>query len=298
MNSKELLKWAVAELGSDKRLEAELLLCHVLDTNRALLMAHDSDEVTDEKEEAFRQLTQRRKADEPLQYLLGTASFMGLELLVAPAVLIPRFDTERLVEKALQLLEPIEAPTILDVCTGSGAIALALQHYKPKAAVYAGDLSADALNIARQNSKRYSLNVRFRQGNLLEPFNDLKGTLDLLASNPPYITTQEMGELPGDVLQEPRLALWGGHDGLYFYRKIIASAAELLKPGGWLIFEIGWKQGEAVQQLLTEAGFSNIELVQDWQGLDRVACGQMGECQNKYKTDKECMCDDRKILCV
>ena len=277
MNSRELLKWAMAELGSDKRLEAELLLCHVLDTNRALLMAHDTDELAEEKAEAFRELILRRKADEPLQYLIGTASFMGLELLVTPAVLIPRFDTERLVEKALQLIETKEAPIMLDVCTGSGAIALALQHYKPKASVYAGDLSGEALNIAAQNNQRCGLQVQFRQGNLLEPFADLTGRLDLLASNPPYITTQEMGELPGDVLQEPRLALWGGEDGLYFYRKITAAAVTMLKPGGWLIYEIGWMQGEAVQKLLDDAGFVKTEIIKDWQGLDRVVCGQKSE---------------------
>lgn len=277
MNSRELLKWAMAELGSDKRLEAELLLCHVLDTNRALLMAHDTDELAEEKAEAFRHLVLRRKADEPLQYLLGTASFMGLELLVTPAVLIPRFDTERLVEKALQLMETKESPVMLDVCTGSGAIALALQHYKPKASVYAGDLSSEALNIAAQNNQRCGLQVQFRQGNLLEPFADLTGRLDLLASNPPYITTQEMGELPGDVLQEPRLALWGGEDGLYFYRKITAAAVTMLKPGGWLIYEIGWMQGEAVQKLLDDAGFVKTEIIKDWQGLDRVVCGQKPE---------------------
>ena len=277
MNSRELLKWAMAELGSDKRLEAELLLCHVLDTNRALLMAHDTDELAEEKAEAFRELILRRKADEPLQYLIGTASFMGLELLVTPAVLIPRFDTERLVEKALQLIETKEAPIMLDVCTGSGAIALALQHYKPKASVYAGDLSGEALNIAAQNNQRCGLQVQFRQGNLLEPFADLTGRLDLLASNPPYITTQEMGELPGDVLQEPRLALWGGEDGLYFYRKITAAAVTMLKPGGWLIYEIGWMQGEAVQKLLDDAGFVKTEIIKDWQGLDRVVCGQKPE---------------------
>ncbi|MBE6112201.1 MAG: peptide chain release factor N(5)-glutamine methyltransferase [Peptococcaceae bacterium] len=277
MNSRELLKWAMAELGSDKRLEAELLLCHVLDTNRALLMAHDTDELAEEKAEAFRELILRRKADEPLQYLLGTASFMGLELLVTPAVLIPRFDTERLVEKALQLMETKESPVMLDVCTGSGAIALALQHYKPKTSVYAGDLSGEALNIAAQNNQRCGLQVQFRQGNLLEPFADLTGRLDLLASNPPYITTQEMGELPGDVLQEPRLALWGGEDGLYFYRKITAAAVTMLKPGGWLIYEIGWMQGEAVQKLLDDAGFVKTEIIKDWQGLDRVVCGQKPE---------------------
>ena len=277
MNSKQLLQWAVTELGPEKQLEAELLLCHVLDTSRALLMAHNTDAVDEEKADQFRQLILRRKADEPLQYLLGTANFMGLELLVTPAVLIPRFDTERLVEKALQLVESLEAPAMLDVCTGSGAIALALQHDKPKAVVYAGDLSSEALAIAAQNNARCGLSVQFRQGNLLEPFSDLRGRLDLLASNPPYITTQEMGELPGDVLQEPRLALWGGDDGLYFYRKITASAVDLLKPGGWLIFEIGWTQGDAVQKLLEDAGFEKIELIKDWQGLDRVVCGQKSE---------------------
>lgn len=277
MNSKDLLKWAVTELGVEKRLEAELLLCHVLNTNRALLMAHDTDELETEQVEMFRALVVRRKADEPLQYLLGTANFMGLELLVTPAVLIPRFDTERLVEKALKLLEDCEEPAVLDVCTGSGAIALALQQYKPKAAVYAGDLSGEALAVAMQNNTRCGLAVQFRQGNLLEPFADLTGKLDLLASNPPYITTQEMGELPGDVLQEPRLALWGGNDGLYFYRKITAEAGAMLKPGGWLIFEIGWTQGPAVERLLKNAGFEQTEIIKDWQGLDRVVCGRKPE---------------------
>jgi release factor glutamine methyltransferase len=277
MNSKELLKWAMSELGGEKRLEAELLLCHVLNTNRALLMAHDTDELETEQVEMFRALVVRRKADEPLQYLLGTANFMGLELLVTPAVLIPRFDTERLVEKALKLLEDCEEPAVLDVCTGSGAIALALQQYKSKATVYAGDLSGEALSVAMQNNTRCGLAVQFRQGNLLEPFADLTGKLDLLASNPPYITTQEMNELPGDVLQEPRLALWGGNDGLYFYRKITAEAGAMLKPGGWLIFEIGWTQGPAVEQLLKNAGFEQTEIIKDWQGLDRVVCGQKPE---------------------
>ena len=274
MNSRDLLQWALHEVGSDKRLEVELLLCHVLHTSRALLLAHDRDEIEVEQAEAFRQLIIRYRGQEPLQYLLGTASFMGLELLVTPAVLIPRFDTERLVEKALQLLEQIQQPTVLDVCTGSGAIAVAISHYKKDAAVYAGDLSGDALEIARRNDQRCGTSVQFRQGNLLEPFADLRGQVDLVASNPPYITTQEMGQLPGDVLQEPRMALWGGDDGLYFYRKIVTAAMDLLKPGGWMVFEVGWQQGMAVQQLLEEHGFTQLELLQDWQGLDRVVCGQ------------------------
>ena len=274
MDSKTLLQWAAAELNGAKRLEVELLLCHVLHTSRALLLAHSTDEVTREQEAAFRQLVQRYQNGAPLQYLLGTANFMGLDLLVTPAVLIPRFDTERLAEKALQLLEPLQKPVVLDICTGSGALALAISHYKKEAVVYAGDLSAEALQIAVENNRRCNTSVQFRQGNLLQPFADLQGAVDLLVSNPPYVTTKEMAQLPADVRREPRLALWGGVDGLYFYRKITTAAIEMLKPSGWLLFEIGWQQGETVQQLLHEAGFVQIALLQDWQGLDRVVCGQ------------------------
>jgi len=275
VNRNALLHWAMAELGGEKRLEAELLLCHTLGVNRALLLAHDDAVVAPQQEAAYRALIGRRKADEPLQYLLGTANFMGLDLLVTPAVLIPRFDTERLVEQSLRLLQPRIKPTVLDVCTGSGAIALAINSARPDATVYAGDLSAEALAVARQNNQRCHAAVQFRRGNLLEPFADLAGKLDLLTANPPYVTTQEMTELPGDVRQEPRLALWGGDDGLYFYRKLTAEAGHLLKAGGWLAFEIGWQQGRAVQALLADHGYSDITLLQDWQGLDRVVCGRL-----------------------
>lgn len=277
MNSRALLQWAVAELSSAKRVEAELLLCNVLHTNRALLLAHNTDEVTGEQETAFRQLVRRYCNGEPLQYLLGTANFMGLDLWVTPAVLIPRFDTERLAEKALQLLDALQKPLVLDLCTGSGAIAIAMSYYKKDAIVYAGDLSAEALQVAKENNRRCKTDVQFRQGNLLEPFADLQGAVDLLLSNPPYVTTQEMAQLPNDVQREPRLALWGGDDGLYFYRKITVAATAMLKAGGWLLFEIGWQQGAAVQQFLQEAGFVQIALLQDWQGLDRVVCGQKPE---------------------
>lgn len=272
---KELLQWAVQELGSDKRMEAELLLCHVLDTGRALLLAHDNDIISDEKAEAYRSLVARRKAGEPFQYLLGTANFMGLDLIVTPDVLIPRFDTERLVEKALELLQDTAQPVVLDICTGSGAIALAISHYRKDAAVYAGDISEQALQIAVVNNQRCHTTVTFRQGDLTAPFGDLHGKVHLLASNPPYITTQEMQELPLDVQQEPHLALWGGEDGLDFYRTLTANAPTLLCNGGWLVFEIGWKQGEAVKQLMQEHGFCKVEVVKDWQDNDRVVIGQM-----------------------
>lgn len=274
MTNRELLQWAVAELGTEKRMEAELLLCHVLDTNRALLLAHDTDLVVEEKAEAYRNLIARRKADEPFQYLLGTANFMGLDLLVTPDVLIPRFDTERLVEQALELLRHTEKPVVLDICTGSGAIALAINHYKIDAIVYAGDISEQALCIAKENNARCGTHVLFRQGNLTEPFSDLAGKVYLLVSNPPYITTNEMQALPADVQQEPHLALWGGEDGLMFYRTLVANAPALLLDGGWLTFEIGWQQGNAVQELLVERGFQNVAVLQDWQGKDRVVIGQ------------------------
>ncbi|MBO5139463.1 MAG: peptide chain release factor N(5)-glutamine methyltransferase [Peptococcaceae bacterium] len=273
--NKEILQWAIAELGKENRMEAELLLCHVLDTNRALLLAHDTDSIGADKAEAYRTLVARRKAGEPFQYLLGSANFMGLDFIVTPDVLIPRFDTERLVEKALELLQPIARPIVLDVCTGSGAIAVAISHYKPDAAVYAGDISEAALKVAEQNNQCLNTHVSFRQGNLLEPFDDLNGTVHLLISNPPYITTQEMQELPIDVQQEPHLALWGGEDGLDFYRILSAKAPLLLCAGGWLMFEIGWKQGAAVSSLMQQQGFQNVAVLQDWQGNDRVVVGQM-----------------------
>ena len=273
--NKEILQWAIAELGKESRMEAELLLCHVLDTNRALLLAHDTDSIGADKAEAYRTLVARRKAGEPFQYLLGSANFMGLDFIVTPDVLIPRFDTERLVEKALELLQPIAQPIVLDICTGSGAIAVAISHYKPDAAVYAGDISEAALKVAEQNNQCLNTHVSFRQGNLLEPFDDLNGTVPLLISNPPYITTQEMQELPIDVQQEPHLALWGGEDGLDFYRILSAKAPLLLCAGGWLMFEIGWKQGAAVSSLMQQQGFQNVAVLQDWQGNDRVVVGQM-----------------------
>ena len=275
VTNKELLQWAVDELGSDKRIEAELLLCHVLDTNRALLLAHDTDVVNDEKTDMFRTLILRRKANEPFQYLLGTANFMGLELLVTPDVLIPRFDTERLVETALEVLADKQHPVILDICTGSGAIAIALSHFKKDAEVFAGDISEGALQVAKKNNIQCGTNVKFRQGDLTEPFSDLKGHVQLLISNPPYITTAEMLELPPDVRQEPYLALWGGDDGLQFYRTLTASATELLAYEGWLMFEIGWKQGAAVKTLMEQHGFSNIAVIRDWQGNDRVVIGRL-----------------------
>ncbi len=268
-----LLREAAAALGGE-RLEAELLLCHVLGCGRAQLLSHDAEAVPPAAAEAYLDLVRRRAGGEPLQYLLGSVNFMGLDLLVTPAVLIPRFDTERLAERAIALLEPVRAPAVLDACTGSGAIAIAISHARPDAVVWAGDLSAEALAVAEENNARCGTRVRFRQGDLLEPFRDLSGALDLLVSNPPYITTEEFRQLPRDVRREPSMALWGGADGLHFYRRLTEAAGQFLRPGGWLALEIGYRQGAAVRALMEERGLREITLLQDWQGLDRVLCGR------------------------
>lgn len=274
MNGKQLLQWAAEQLGAKKRLEAELLLGHILGRNRALLLAHDEEPVTAVQEEKFRSLVARRRRQEPLQYLLGSASFMGMELQVTPEVLIPRFDTEVLVEHCLRLLQPMSEARVADICTGSGAIAISLSRYSQAKEVWATDLSAAALAVAVENNRLQQTTVQFLQGDLLTPFDaSFYHFFDLIVSNPPYITSSEIKQLPQDVLQEPMLALWGGADGLYFYRKIIQSAALYLKEGGYLAFETGFTQGAAVQELLYEQGFDEIVLLHDPQGLDRVVSG-------------------------
>lgn len=273
---RELLQEALLVLGEEKRLEAELLLASVLGLNRANLLAHDREETAPDRAQAFRELVQRRAADEPLQYLLGSTSFMGLDFKVAPGVLIPRFDTEILVEEAIKCLSGVDTPRrILDVCTGSGAIAISLAKYVRASEVWASDLSPQALALAEENSQRLAVQVRFRQGDLLEPFKEaaFDHYFQLIASNPPYITTAEMAELPGDVRQEPVMALWGGEDGLTFYRRLASESGALLADEGWLIMEIGFAQGPAVQKLLEEAGYNDVRIVKDWQNHDRVAMG-------------------------
>ena len=272
---KEALQKAVKELGTEYRLEAELLLADVVSLSRASLLAHDDEELTAEQEERYLAMVERRQKHEPLQYILGTTNFMGMDLVVSPDVLIPRFDTEKLVEHSLKLLAAYEAPLVVDVCTGSGAIAVSLAKYKAGAEVWASDLSPKALQIAQKNNDLQQTKVQFKQGDLLTAFGeDFYGKFDAIVSNPPYITTAEVRELPKDVLQEPMLALWGGEDGLYFYRKIVEQSEIYLKAGGVLVFEIGYSQGEAVQNLMLEKGYEEVTLLQDWQGLDRVVSGK------------------------
>lgn len=213
----------------------------------------------------------RRAAREPLQYVLGAAAFRNLRLEVGPGVFIPRPETEVVAGRAIELLPA--GGVAVDLCTGSGAIALALADEVPGVTVHATEASEDALGWARRNAKDA---VVLHRGDLFEPLpDDLKGTLDLVVSNPPYVSFDEAEVLPADVIDhEPHDALFSGPDGLGVIRRIIGEARSWLKPGGWLVLEIGETQGEAVESLLGDNGYRDVAIAPDLAGRDRIAEGR------------------------
>jgi len=254
------------------RLDAQLLLLHVLvraPNDRAWLLAHDSDALATEAVERFLELAQRRVGGEPLAYLTGVKEFYGLPLQVDARVLDPRPDTETLVEWTLERMAALPAPHVIDLGTGSGAIALALKHARPDALVSAVDASADALAVARANAQRLGLEVTFLPGNWLA---SIAGQFDLIVSNPPYIA--EGDPHLAALGHEPRQALTAGADGLDDIRTIIRQAPGHLQPGGWLLLEHGWDQATAVRRLLQAAGFVDVQSRRDLAGLERCSGGQ------------------------
>lgn len=266
----ELLRQAIA--GID-RADAEALLLHVLGRDRAWLFAHARDPVGDEAAAAFAGLVERRANGEPVAYLTGRRGFWTLDLAVSPATLIPRPETERLVELALERLEDAPGFRVADLGTGSGAIALALASERPQARVVATDASAGALAVARANAAAHALsNVDFRQGPWWAPLQGER--FDLVASNPPYIAAADPHLGQGDLRFEPASALAAGADGLDDIRQIIDGAPAHLLPGGWLLLEHGWDQGAAVAGLLRERGFAAVSTEQDLEARDRVTLGR------------------------
>ena len=214
--------------------------------------------------EQYRQLCEKRAQHIPLQHLTGQAYFMGYEFYVDDRVLVPRQDTETLVEEAVSYLRELPAPKILDMCTGSGCILLSLLMELPQASGTGADVSADALEVAKENTRRLGLEKR---AELIQS--------DLI-SNPPYIRTADIDGLMDEVrLHDPRLALDGKADGLYFYEKITEQAGKHLKPGGWLIYEIGCDQAKDVAEIMKKKGFVQIEVKKDLAGLDRIVEGRM-----------------------
>lgn len=273
MSWRALLHRGLEVLGRERRLDVERLLAEVRGGGRALLLAH-LDEATPEAACAIveRQL-ERLQEGEPIQYVLGHAPFWDMELAVTPSVLIPRFDTEALVERAVFHAQAMDAPALCDICTGSGAIACALARALPDAAVAASDLSVEALAVAETNRRRWAPEVLLREGDLFAPWQGQ--VFDLITANPPYISEAEMESLDDHVRREPTLALAAGIDGLDLYRRLIPEAQRFLRPGGWLVVEIGCAQGPAVRALFAEAGYQEIAVHADPGGLDRVVEGRI-----------------------
>jgi release factor glutamine methyltransferase len=256
------------------RIDAQLLLQHTMGReshDRAWLITHDDDALTPAQQAAFSALCTRRLAGEPVAYLTGHKEFYGLALQVDARVLDPRPDTETLVDWALELLPATAAARVVDLGTGSGAIALALQSQRPDAQVLAVDASADALAVASANAQRLGLAVQFAQGNWLQAV-PAGAVFDAIVSNPPYIAADDPHL--ATLTHEPHEALASGADGLDDIRSIIAQAPAHLAPGGWLLFEHGWDQAEAVQALLRTAGFAQVKSRHDLAGHARCTGGQ------------------------
>lgn len=257
----------------DPAVDAAFLLSHVTGTPHLLLCAEGWRELTQSQLDAYQALIDRRCQREPLQYILGTAQFMGVTLRAQPGALIPRNDTETLCEQALARMQGRER--VLDLCTGAGALAIAIALRFPGAQVTAADISADALDVARQNIADTGARVTLRQGDLFAAAAGER--FDIIVSNPPYITAEEMADLQPEVCREPALALYGGSDGLDFYRRIAREAPDYLSPGGWLLLEIGSAQAEAVSALLAER-FEALAVYPDMQGLPRAVAARLRKC--------------------
>ncbi len=265
---RSLLAAAAQRLGD--RVDAEWLLLHALGRSRGWLLAHADDPLPTDVQMAYAALVERRAAGEPVAYLIGTQGFWSLELEVTPATLIPRPETELLVELALQHLPRDCSASVVDLGTGSGAIALAIAHERPQLVVTATDASSEALAVARRNAERLGMaNVSFLHGDWLAPLAHRR--FKLIVSNPPYIEAADPHLAQGDLRFEPASALASGADGLDDIRRIVRDARAHLQPGGWLLFEHGWNQGDAARALLAEAGYSEVFTAQDLERRDRVS---------------------------
>jgi release factor glutamine methyltransferase len=256
-------------------MDAEALLQHALSVNKAWLLTHGSDPIAEESAGRYTEFVQRRSLGEPIQYITGEMEFYGLPFRVTSDVLIPRPETEHLVEHAIKLAADFAQPRIVDVGTGSGAIAVALAKHLPDARITTIDLSEKALAIARENATRNSVNerMRFLAGDLLGPVAGEQ--FDLVVSNPPYVPEADRASLSVEVRDyEPGLALFAGEDGLNIYRRLIPAAFDVLAPGGYVLLEIGYGQAEGVRAQLAGTGFEGIQFIPDLRGIARVACGK------------------------
>jgi release factor glutamine methyltransferase len=286
MTAIELLNWASRRLEEQRvespRLQAELLLAHSLGLSREGLYIHLKDRLPDRAKDRLEELLQRRISGEPLQYILGKQEFWSGDIRVDPRVLIPRPETEMLVEQAVAILSTMpggRTRRVLEIGTGSGAVAVSLLKEVKEILVVASDISLDALLLAKENAKERIpfREIAFVNGDLLAPFHSREeGVFDLILSNPPYISRPEIMTLPREIREhEPGIALDGGEDGLDFYRKIINQAPSCLRKEGWLLLEMGQGQGKPITELLRANGeFSEPDLLKDFSGIERVVKAQ------------------------
>jgi release factor glutamine methyltransferase len=267
---RDALVTATQRLGD--RVDAEVLLSYALSKPRSWLIAHADDLLSAEHASAYAVLVEQREAGEPVAYITGRRGFWTLDLDVTPATLIPRPETELLVELALEHV-PVDRPAkVVDLGTGTGAIALAIARERPRAQVVAADACAEALAVAQRNAERHGIkNVSFAHGDWFTPLGDQR--FDVIVSNPPYIESYDPHLNQGDLRFEPLSALASGVDGLDDIRRIVRDAGQHLLPGGWLLFEHGWNQGDAVRMLLGSASFAKVSTQRDLEQRDRVTMG-------------------------
>ena len=258
---------------ADAKIDAWYLLQMACKIDRNFYYLHEEDELTAEQQSEYESTVHKRAEHVPLQYIIGEQEFMGLKFKVNSNVLIPRQDTERLVEEALRVAKP--GMRVLDLCTGSGCIIISLAKNVADISCTGSDISKQALLVAKENAKANEVEVEWERSDLFE---NISGTFDLIVSNPPYIPT---GEIPGLMPEvrdfEPVDALDGKEDGLYFYRIITEKSPEYLTSDGYLYFEIGYDQGEAVSAMMRQCGYTQVEVIKDLAGNDRVVKGRKKE---------------------
>lgn len=260
----------------NSNLDAEILMGYVLGIDRSKLFVVIDEKLSKENYIKYKKLINLRSSFVPISYITGKKEFYGLDFFVEPGVLIPRPETEFVVDRCLEFIKNIKAPKVADICGGSGAISVAVATFNKNSIVFTSDISDVAGKLTCKNSKYHKVQERviFLKGNLFEPFEKANlNNFDLIVSNPPYIPTKDLGKLPRDVKKEPRIALDGGTDGLDFYRKIIDGAPKYLRSYGGLILEVGWNQAYCIKCMLKRAGFTNIEVTKDYAGFDRVVSG-------------------------
>lgn len=274
MTYREALETGTKELEkeniADAKLDAWYLLQMACGIDRNFYYLHEEEEIPEEHLSTFQITVKKRTEHVPLQYIIGEQEFMGLKFKVNSNVLIPRQDTETLVEEALKHIKP--GMKVLDLCTGSGCIIVSIAKNVPDIVCFGTDISKQALLVAKENAKRNDVEVELKRSDL---FDNITGTFDVIVSNPPYIATAEIASLMPEVRDfEPIEALDGKEDGLYFYRIIIEKSMDFLNPDGYLCLEIGYDQGSAVSLLMKQAGFTDVIVIKDLAGLDRVVKGR------------------------